>query len=467
MATTRIIPMRQNKGKSVAASLKGRIDYAKNPEKTDGGELVSAYECDPRIVDSQFMLSKREYKIITGREQQPNVIAYQVRQSFAPSEITPEEANRIGYEFAMRFLKGNHAFIVATHIDKAHIHNHIIWNSTSLDCTRKWRNFWRSTFAVRRLSDAICIENGLSFVANPKGKSAHYGKWLGKDAKPSHRAQICAAIDEALLQKPKDLSALLSLLRDAGFEMKYGKRPSLRKKEWGRFARFDSLDEGYDLDDLQAVLQGERKHVPRKQEAKPRNEKSLRLLVDIQAALEAGKGVGYERWAKVYNLKQMAKTVNYLTANDLMDYETLAEKSDAARAKFDALSGQIKEKENRLSEIAALRKHIIQYIKTRDVYVGYRKNGYSKKYLAEHEADIILHKAAKKAFDDLGIKKLPSVADLNVEYKKLSSEKEKLYAEYKATRSEMNDLLTAKRNVDQLFGVAPPREIEEKKNWQR
>ena len=177
--------------------------------------------------------------------------------------------------------------------------------------------------------------------------------------------------------------------------------------------------------------------------------------------------MGYERWAKVYNLKQMAKTVNYLTDNDLMDYDMLAEKSDAARAKFDSFSEQVKEKENRLSEIAALRKHIIQYIKTRDVYVGYRKNGYSRKYLAEHEADIILHKAAKKAFDDLGIKKLPSVADLNSEYKKLSSEKEKLYAEYKAARSETNDLLTAKRNVDQLFGAAPPREIEEKKNWQR
>lgn len=141
MATTRIISMHVNQGKTIADCLTDRIDYSKNPDKTQGGELISAYQCDPKTADAEFLYSKRQYQTITGREQRHDVIAYQVRQSFKPGEITPEDANRVGYEFAERFLKGRHAFFVATHTDKKHIHNHIIWNSTTLDCKRKFRDF--------------------------------------------------------------------------------------------------------------------------------------------------------------------------------------------------------------------------------------------------------------------------------------------------------------------------------------
>ena len=148
LAATRLIALHKNKGKSVAACLKSRTDYAKNPDKTNRGALVSSYQCSHLTADEEFMLSKRQYELMTGRRQKSDVIAYQVRQSFKPGEVTPEEANRIGYEFAERFLKGKHAFIVATHTDRAHIHNHIIYNSTALDGTRKFKNFWLSTFAV-------------------------------------------------------------------------------------------------------------------------------------------------------------------------------------------------------------------------------------------------------------------------------------------------------------------------------
>ena len=145
------------------------LDYVENPQKTDNGRLITSFQCDSRIADAEFLFSKKLYTAKTGRRRrEDDVIAYQIRQSFVPGEITPEEANRLGYELARRFTKGNHAFIVCTHIDKAHIHNHIIWNSTSLDHTRKFRNFWGSTRAVRRLSDTICIENGYSIVENPK-----------------------------------------------------------------------------------------------------------------------------------------------------------------------------------------------------------------------------------------------------------------------------------------------------------
>lgn len=186
MATTRIISMHVSHGKTIADCLTDRIDYSKNPDKTQGGELISAYECDPKTADAEFLYSKRQYQTITGREQRHDVIAYQVRQSFKPGEITPEEANRVGYEFAERFLKGRHAFFVATHTDKKHIHNHIIWNSTTLDCKHKFRDFLGSGRAVARLSDAICTEHRLSVIADPKRGKNHYGKWLGDNAKPTH-----------------------------------------------------------------------------------------------------------------------------------------------------------------------------------------------------------------------------------------------------------------------------------------
>ena len=162
--------MHLNKGKTLAQCLHDRTAYATNPEKTNDQELITAYECDPKIADSEFLLSKKQYEILTGRKQKNEVIPYQVRQSFKPGEISPEEANCVGYEFAERFLKGNYAFIVCTHTDKAHIHNHIIWNSTSLDHKRKYRDFFRSARAVRKLSDLICTEHNLSVIEKPKGK---------------------------------------------------------------------------------------------------------------------------------------------------------------------------------------------------------------------------------------------------------------------------------------------------------
>ena len=164
MAATRLIALHVNKGKTVAQCLADRTDYSQNAEKTNDGEFISSYECDPKTADEEFLLAKRQYQHITDRQQKNNVIAYQIRQSFKPGEVTPEEANQVGYELARRFTKGNHAFIVATHIDRAHIHNHIIFNSTSLDCSRKFKDFSLSGLAVQRVSDLVCAEHGLSII---------------------------------------------------------------------------------------------------------------------------------------------------------------------------------------------------------------------------------------------------------------------------------------------------------------
>ena len=323
-----------------------------------------------------------------------------------------------------------------------------------MDCDRKFRNFWGSTKAVRRLSDTICIENGLSIVEHPKPHGKSYNKWLGDQAKPSHRELLRTAIDSALAQKPANLDELLKLLRDAGCEVsRRGKSYRLKLPGWEKVARLDSLGEGYTLEDLLAVLSGQKEHTPRKKLAVTADPPKVNLLVDIQAKLQAGKGAGYARWAKVFNLKQMAQTMNYLTEHNLLDYAVLAEKATAATARHNELSAQIKAAEKRMAEIAVLRTHIVNYAKTREVYVAYRKAGYSRKFLAEHEEDILLHKAAKNAFDDLGVKKLPTVKSLQAEYARLLEEKKKAYAEYRRSREEMRELLTAKANVDRLLNM--------------
>ena len=354
MATTRIMPLHVGKGRTESRAISDIIDYVANPKKTDNGRLITGYACDSRTADAEFLLAKRQYIAATGRVRgTDDVIAYHVRQSFRPGEITQEEANRLGVEFAKRFTKGNHAFVVCTHIDKSHIHNHIIWSSVSLEYDRKFRNFWGSTKAVRRLSDTICIENGLSIVENPKLHGKSYNKWLGDQAKPSHRELLRVAIDNALSQSPADFEELLKLLQEYGCEVsKRGKSYRLKLSGWEKAARMESLGEGYGLEDLRAVLLGKKAHTPRK------------------------------------------KTVTQ----------------------------------------------------------------------AEPPKVNLLHQAAKNAFDEMGVKKLPKVKELQTEYAKLLEEKKKTYAEYRRSREKMREVLTAKANVDRVLKMEVEQDVEKEKD---
>lgn len=230
MATTRIIPMHINKGQTITQMLTDSTGYGLNPEKTGQGAFVTAYACDRHTADAEFLLAQREYAQLTGRAQDGGVILYQIRQSFKPGEITPEEANRVGYELASRFLKGKHAFFVCTHTDKKHIHNHIYWNAVTLDYKHKFRDFLGSWRAVSRLSDLICLEHQLSVVQNPKRYThSHYGKWLGNRAKSSHRELARIAIDDALSKHPHTFDAFLDLLQQSGYTVKRGKHLTLCK----------------------------------------------------------------------------------------------------------------------------------------------------------------------------------------------------------------------------------------------
>lgn len=453
MATTRLIPLHTGKGRNFGKAIRNVIGYVSNPKKTHQGELVTGFGCNPETADGEFLLMKREYIAQTGRLRgKDDVIAYHLRQSFVPGEITPEEANRIGCELASRFTHGQHAYVVATHEDRRHVHSHIIISAVNLDCDRKFRNFWGSSKAIRRLSDTLCIQNGLSIIEQPKGHSKSYNKWLGNEAKTSQRDVLREALDAALARQPKDFEELLTMLQRGGWEVKRGKRIGLKGKGQERFKRLDSLGEDYSEAALRAIIAGEKEHHPReKKTVQPMRQ--VNLLVDIQAKLQAGKGAGYERWAKVFNLKQMAQTLNYLSENNLMNIEDLTAKTDAAIARVHELQVTIRETEKRMAELHTLKGHIINYVKTREVYAAYRMAGYSKKFVAEHEQEIKLHQAAKEAFSALGKQKIPKVKEIQAEYDALREKKKQAYAAYHQAQDEMRQMLTVRANVERILGI--------------
>ena len=457
MAATRLIALHKNKGKSVAACLKSRTDYAQNPDKTQEGELVSSYECSPLTVDEEFMLSKRQYELATGRRQKSDVIAYQIRQSFKPGEITAEEANKVGYELAMRFTKGKYAFIVATHTDREHIHNHIIYNSTALDSTRKFRDFLLSGLAVQRLSDLICLEHQLSVIEIKPYRERQ--KRTLYPPKESNRDRLCGVIDNILAEKPKDYEDFLQGLEQQGYEVKRGKYTSVKGARQKRFIRFRTLGAGYSEEELKAVIAGKTEHRPR--QTQPFQEPPFQLLVDIQAKLSEGKSEGYARWAKKYNLKEMSKTLIFLQEHKIGSTDELNERTAAATEKYHQLGDSIKAAETRMAEIAVLKTHIINYAKTHEVYTAYRKAGYSKAFLEAHREEITLHKAAKAAFDEAGLQKLPKVKELDAEFAELLTKKKSAYPDYRKARNEMQELVRAQKNVERFFAEEKPAQENE------
>ena len=448
VAATRLIALHKNKGKSVAACLKSRTDYAQNPDKTEQGQLVSSYKCSPLTIDEEFMLTKRQYDLVNGRRQKSDVIAYQIRQSFRPGEITAEEANKVGYELAMRFTKGKHAFVVATHTDRQHIHNHVIFNSTALDGSRKFRDFFFSALAVQRLSDLICLEHQLSVIEKKPYRERQ--KRVLYPPKESNRDKLCSVIDGILLnEKPANFEAFLQKLEQQGYEIKRGKHTSVKGARQKRFIRFRTLGAGYSEDEIKAVLEGKAKHQP--YQKKQPKEQPFQLLVDIQGKMAEGKSVGYKKWATKFNLKEMSKTLLFLQEQKIGSAEELRERAAAATERYHAMGDSIKAAEARLTEIAVLKTHIINYAKTRSAYDAYRKSGYSKKFLDAHREEITLHKAAKAAFDEAGLQKLPKVKELDAEFVELLTKKKAAYPDYRKARNEMQELVRAQKNVERFF----------------
>ena len=467
MAATRLMPLHAGKGRSVALALGRVTDYVENPGKTNGGDLVTAYQCNPSIADQEFLFSKRQYATITGRERKDNdVIAYHLRQSFKPEEITPELANKIGYDLAMSLTKGNHAFIVCTHVDKHHVHSHIVFNSTALDCTRKFRNFWQSSFAIRKISDMLCLENGLSVIEKPKPSRGSYGTWLGENKPSTVRGQLEDLIDTALGHGCKDFDSFLAALKAAGVEIKRGKHLALKIPNGKRFIRCDSLGVDYSEAAIMERISGKRIVAPKERAAAP---VKPNMLIDIQTKMRQANSPGFERWAKIFNLKEMAKTVMYLQENGLTDFGELEKACDAAVQKFNDLSDRTKAASARMKDISELQKHIGAYIKTKEIYAQYRKlpPRRQEKFYNEHSSEIRSCQATKRYFDSLGLKKLPSIQSLKQEYAMLQAENKKRYPEQKRAKEKMIELLTAKNNVERMLSITEKEKNRDRQQYAR
>ena len=457
MATTWLKAIHRSGG-SIAAALDRSTDYIKDSDKTNDGELLDAFECDPYTAQSEFLFSKRLYNQKTGRDQgEHDVLAYHIRQSFKHGEVTAEEALRIGYELAMRWTKGKHQFIVAAHTNTKNPHTHIIYNSVTLDCTHKFQDFKRSAIALRRLSDQICLEQGLSIIEKPKlSKGWNRAEYLGEAKAPTVRDKLRQLIDDNIFVG-RSLEDFFMALKKAGVEIKHGKRFAFKPPGAKKFTRQDTLGDDYTMEAILERLSGKRIVEAKDEIVTPAVlENKPNLLIDIQAKIREGKGAGYEHWARIFNLKESAKTLVFLKNNGIDSYDELVKKSAAVSAEFNERLNKIKAADTRLGEITELQKQIGQYGKTRETYVLYKKSGWDENFYESNRADITLHKAAKNYFDKLGYgknNKLPSIASLKQEYATLLAEKKKLYVGYHELKENRAALLTAKQNSDNILGI--------------
>lgn len=466
MAISDLLPRKTMGSKSRRQSLKDRLDYDQKEEKTQDGEYITSYMCCPGSAADEFEMSKWLYEQNTGRSQPKgrDIIAYRILQSFKPGEISPEEANKIGYELAMAFTKGKHQFVVSTHTDKAHIHTHIEFNSTNLDCDGKFNNFKNSAFALRELNDKLCREHGLSVIEHPKGRGQRFAEKAAAKHGRSFKERLRQTI-ERVLPASKDFDDFLARMRAEGYEVKQGKYLEFRALEQMKFTRSFRLGPDYTEKALCERITGRPVRQTAKKTPYQASSKKVNLLIDIQAKIQAGKGKGYERWATIFNLKEAAKTLNFLTDNGIADYDELAARAEDAGERFDTVSLRIKQLEGRMGEVAQLKTHIINYSKTRDVYAAYKKSRHKKEFRAEHADEIGKHEAAKAAFDALAGKPIPKVVQLSEEYAALLAEKKERYEEYKSAKKEMLDLGLAKQNVDRILGIPP--EPEKQKEQER
>ena len=482
MATTAIIPIHAGKGRPIAAALKISVDYIKNPAKTEAGQWVTAYGCDPLIADDEFLFSKNRYAAITGRDQgKHDVLAYHLRISFKPGETDAETANRIAYELAMKLTKGRNAFVCATHTDKAHVHTHVVINSTNLDCMGKFRNIKNSAFAVRNIADHLCIENRLSIVEKPEPSRGSYGQWEG-DAKPATgRDKLRELIDESLFVG-SSMEDFLIKLKKAGVEIKFGKQFSFRPPGSKRFFRQDTLGDDYSLEALKERFSGKRDVVKTEKAIAAPTPRMPKLLIDIEAKLHKAYSPGFEHYARIYNLKEMARTLIFLQENGVGTYEELNEKIRTMGNEHDSRSVRLKEIEARQAEIKELQKQIGTYSKTKDKFNEHRRQKKYKQtwwekvrkethpaevYYQANTADIILCQAAKKYFDEHGYgknKKIPTIQSLKEEYAKLGEEKRQLSDGYTKLRGDVIALELARQNVDMFLDESREQRLLERLN---
>ena len=454
MAATRIMSIHINKGKTARQCIGERLDYIMNPKKTDGGILVSTYACSPETAADEFMLFRQEYQQSTGRTQDNEVIGYHVRQAFKPDEITPEEANEIGKELASRMTDDQFAYVVATHIDKHHIHNHIIICSTDLEGQHKYRDVKQSAKDLAQISDSLCREHSLSVIQNPQDKTVSYDKWQGNQRRFTHRDELRIIFDAALRMQPDGFNALMQLLEDAGCCIKRGAHISIKSPEGKRYIRLDTLGPEYDEASLRRTLTGDHVHIPKI----PRgdfNGSQVKRLIDIEAKLHAGKGKGYQVWAERNNIDAKAQMVIFLKAHHIGSLEELNDQIQGLTDHQNKLKASIREKQNRMKEIIRQRQAIRDYSRTKEVYTQYRESGWTVKFYQEHRQEIEDHKNAQAVYSSLD-GKTPTLKELTAEYDELKEQKENDQAILAELKPKLTDLKHIRYNYEILERDSAP-----------
>ena len=426
----------------IKSTLKAAIDYICNPEKTDGKLLVSSYGCAAETADIEFSWTRR-HAIDKGTNLGRHLI-----QSFQPGEVTPEQAHEIGMELAKEILGGKYEFVLTTHIDKDHVHNHLIFNAVSFTDHKHYHSNKRSYHYIRRTSDRICKEHGLSVIIPGQAKGKSYIEHQAAQAGISYKAKLKAAIDR-LIPASADFEDLLLRLQREGYEIKRGKYVSCRASDQERFARMKTLGVDYTEEAITARIAGRSR--PSRQ-PKQRDDR-IRLLYDLQT-----KQGGLQHWAKLQNLKQAAKTMNFLTEHGISSYGELESKLTTISARRDTAHAEIKRIESRSAELALVMKHAGTYRQLKPLYERYRKSNDKEKFLRGHESEIILFEAAARELKRLGAVPLPTTENMKTELANLNAEKERLLAEYKAARTEAQEYDTVKQNVDALLTVAKEQE---------
>ena len=447
MAVTKIKPIK--------STLKKALDYIQNPDKTDGKMLVSSFGCSPETADIEFAFT------IAQALDRGNNLAHHLIQSFEPGEVDYQKAHEIGKQLADAVTKGQYEYVLTTHIDKGHVHNHIIFCAVNFVDHHKYNSNKRSYYGIRNMSDRLCRENGLSVVVPQKGgKGKSYAEYLAEKTGTSWKGKLKIAVD-GLIPQVSSFEELFSRLQSAGYEIKPGKYVSCRAPGQERFTRLKTLGADYTEEAIRERIEGRRTRTAKA----PKAERGVSLLIDIENSIKAAQSRGYEQWAKIHNLKQAAKTLNFLTEHQISRYEDLTAKITEIQTESDKAGDALKEVEKRLADMAVLIKNVSTFQKTKPSYDTYRKAKNKERYRAAHEGTVILHEAAAKALKAAGISKLPNLAALQTEYEKLQEQKEALRADYGKLKKQVREYDVIKQNIDSI--LRQPRETEREKEAER
>ena len=437
----------------IKSTLKAAIDYICNPEKTDGKLLVSSFGCAAETADIEFSWTRRQ-SIDKGTNLGRHLI-----QAFEPGEVSAEEAHEIGVQLAQKILGGKYEYVLATHIDKGHIHNHLIFNAVSFIDHKHYRSNKRSYHEIRRASDQLCKEHGLSVVVPGKDKGKSYIEHQAAKNGTSYKAKLRAAIDR-LLPTSTDLEDLLRRLQREGYELKRGKYISVRAPKQTRFTRLKTLGADYAEDALLARI-SRKPHGLRK--AVQRSGRPNRLI-DIQNNVKAQQSAGYRHWVSVENLKRSADTLNFLTEHSIGSYEELIEKCDAATAATARIKTDIRATEAAIERLTLTAKYAATYRQLRPVYDQYRQSRDKEKFLRGHESEIILFEAAARELKRLDAVPVPATKRLHAELDELTARRNALRTEYKKAQQEEKVYDTLRKNVEDLLDKELPTEPEKQQN---